>query len=216
MATQFDHLTTDICRNLRKLYRSASAADVQAGSEWYPLAHRQMVEWAGIYSIPIATAACVTAAISPQVRWPRNLEIAADVLADRSLSAGTMCYQTNLAKARAILADRATSIDGYFKSAPKVASFSRNLAGDDSYVTVDTHALQAGLNDPCATTTLNAPRYAVFSRCYQRAAASLGVAPSAFQAVCWIAWKSRYPTIQKRELRTQWSFIGELEFAERF
>ncbi len=216
MATQFDHRIGEMAKNLRRLYRSASPADLAIGQSWYPIAHRQVVEWASQYELPIATVACVTAALSPQVRWPRNLELAADILADVPLRPGTMCYLVNLAKARAILRDRATSIEGYFKSAPKVSAFSQNLAGNDDCVTVDTHACQAALNDPTTTVSLNAPRYRVFAQAYVRAALSIGVAPSTLQAVCWVAWKSRYPTIQKRELRTQGSFVSELEFEERF
>jgi hypothetical protein len=115
----------------------------------------------------------------------------------------------NLDKARRIRNGRLTDTREVFKSGPKVAAFSRNLAGDYSAVTVDTHATQAALNDVTVTVGLNAPKYAAFAEAYNRASLVLDVEPATFQAIVWHTWKRLYPRVEKLRRRTQWSAIGE-------
>lgn len=193
--------------NLCRLYKSATPADIAAGSAWYPSARRIIAEWSVSYGFTIPTTACVVAALSPQCDWARNLVIADDMLAGRPPSIGAL--RSNVDKAAAILRDCATSVDGYFKSAPKVNAFARNLAGCNETVTVDTHALQAALFDVKVTLGLKAAYYGVFSQAYQDAARACGLQPAEFQAIIWHTWKRRYPPERKRQHRRQWDAMGE-------
>ncbi len=194
---QYDGRLEEMKGNLRWVYALAEPADVIAGETWYPKAHALITEWADHYELPIACVASVVAALSPQCRWERNVVAAADVLAERPVSAhGPL--PANIRHAQAILRDRATSIMPYFKSAPKVASFQQNLQGNDEYVTVDTHAAQAALNDPTALVSLAWKPYTVFAQVYADVAHEHGIAPSAFQAIIWVTWKRLYPPTRKR------------------
>ena len=208
MACQFVARMPEIQRNLLRLYREKSKADNTLGRAWYPKAHNIVCEWADTYGYSIATVACVIAAISPQCSWDRNLIIADDVLAGRAVSIGG-ALNANLTKARRILADRSGQITPYFPYGPKVASFACNLAGDYQEATIDTHAMQAGLNDVQATYTLKWRPYAVFAQCYVNAAKVIGIDPATFQAIIWHIWKRKYPHGTKQKLRQQWYVMGE-------
>lgn len=207
MACAFDSRTAELERNLLTLYRDALPCDVSLGERWYPEAHRIVVEWSGAYGYSIATVASVIAALSPQQEWTRNLIQADDCLAGRYPSVRGIA--ANYDKAERIRVERADSPMGYFKSAPKVCSFARNLAGDMDYVTVDTHATQAALNDVQLTVTLKWNRYVLFALCYERAARKVHRSPAEFQAIIWHTWKRKYPVERKRQLRRQWDVIGE-------
>ena len=77
------------------------------------------------------------------------------------------------------------------------------------FVTVDTHAMQAALNDVKATYTLKWAPYAVFARCYVDAAKRLLRPPAEFQAIIWHTWKRMHPPASKRASRQQWAAMGE-------
>lgn len=203
----------DMRRNLRALYRRHATKDEQyRGAHWYPAARYIMREWAEHYGVSVETAAAVTAALSPQCEWSRNLIVADDLLAGRSLSVhGPM--NANIRKARALLADArdwptlADRMRASFPSGPKVNSFACNLAGADSVVTIDTHAAQAALNDLSIDTICGWAHYAVYARAYVDVARSFGVAPAAFQATIWLTWKRLHPRAAKRNARQQWHNI---------
>jgi hypothetical protein len=195
-------------RNLLAVYGRAIPADIEAGARWYPDARRIVREWSEHYGVSVETVACVTAAISPQCEWPRNLVIADDVLAERAVSIGGALH-ANIAKARRILADRATSTIAYFPHGPKVASFSLNLAGNDTAVTVDGHAIQVALDDVQSTVTLKWAPYLIFAECYERAAGKVHRPPAEFQAIVWHVWKRLHPRVSKIAARKQWEPIGE-------
>ena len=204
---QFDSRIDELTNNLVELYAERSELDTSLGTAWYPAAHRIVCEWADHYSFSIATVACVIAALSPQVEWSRNLIVADDLLAGRYPSIGGILGK-NIEKAKDVIARRASNLLTIFPQGPKVNSFAANLAGDFNLVTVDAHAMQAALADVQATYTLKWAPYAVFARCYQNAAAIVGIEPAVFQAIIWHIWKRRYPQGAKQKLRQQWYVTG--------
>lgn len=200
----------EMARNLRHLHNlRTTESDVSLGSTWYDNAHTIMREWADSYAYSIATCAAVTAAISPQCDWPRNLIIADDILACRPAPSIGGAILSNVDKAKRLRDARSSDTRTVFKSGPKVYSFSRNLAGDYSVVTVDTHAVQAALCDVEATVCLKQSPYDAFAESYTLAAAKLGYAPAVFQAVIWHTWKRLFPVKVKQQRRRQWHAIGE-------
>ena len=197
-----------IVANLATVYAQATDTDIIAGMRWYPVARKIVREWSEHYGYSTDTVACVIAAISPQVDWERNLITADDVLADRAISIGG-ALPTNVSKARRILSDHATSTLEYFPHGPKVASFALNLAGNDTAVTIDGHAIQAALDDVTSTVTLRWTPYMIFAGAYECAARKAGHSNSDFQAIVWVTWKRLHPKADKLRQRTQWSAIGE-------
>ena len=195
--------------NLTKLYTEQTTREDSAlGHAWYPAARAIVRDWAETYDLPVETVACVVAAISPQCAWERNLVIAADILSDSSISIGGALH-ANIAKARRILADRATFTLPYFPGGPKVANFALNLAGSETAITVDGHASQAAVADVQARFTLPWTPYLIFAECYETAAHNVGLTGATFQAIIWHTWKRLYPRESKQKLRQQWSVIGE-------
>lgn len=216
---QFNRRLPQMVVNLVSLHNRATEADIINGEVWYPNARRIVSEWSDTYNVSETTVACVIAALSPQIDWPRNLIMADDVLAQRPLSIQGL--RKNEEKARLIA--RVEPIDivtigipaevmrYYFPTGPKVGSFAENLAGRDDIVTVDTHAMQAALNDVEARYTLKWTPYQVFQSAYTRAAQRVNRSPAEFQAIIWHVWKRLNPPQHKRNVRRQWEVIGELE-----
>lgn len=198
-------------RNLRTLYRRhATRADIVNGAAWYPAARHIMADWSASYGVSVETCAAVTAALSPQCSWPRNLIAADDVLARRAISVGGP-LQVNIRKARQLLDDTreyptlADRMFAYFPYGPKVNSFACNLAGADSVVTIDTHAAQAALSDVQFNVIRGWKQYALFVQAYCDVARSFGLPPSTFQASVWLIWRRLHPAAAKRAVVTKWS-----------
>lgn len=209
MTNKYHARIPEMSRNLRHLWkRETTEADKSLGFAWYDDAHRIMREWSATYGQSIAVCAAVTAAISPQCDWTRNLVIADDILAMRPPSIGG-AINSNVCKAQVLRDARESDTRMVFKSGPKVHAFSRNLSGDFSCVTVDTHATQAALCDVEVTVGLKQASYDCFAEAYRLAAISLGIEPAVFQAVIWHTWKRMYPTTTKIRRRAQWSAMGE-------
>lgn len=196
--------------NLHTVYAQVEPIDIELGERWYPQANRIVAEWAETYGLTESTVACVIAAISPQCSWERNLIIADEVLTSYAMPISIKgALRKNIEHARNIVRLRHTSIYAVFKSAPKVASFAQNLQGNYRAVTVDTHCVQAAMNDVTATVSLHEKQYAAFADAYAEVARDVNYPPAIFQAIVWHIWKRRYPAIRKRNLRRQWDAIGE-------
>ena len=203
---RFEHAR--MVRNLIRMYADTSTEfDRVTGAQWYPLAHRTVLEWADTYGFSIATTACVIAAVSPQVPWERNLIIADDILANRAPSISAL--RSNVRKAEHVRDNRLSNLLATFPLGPKVNHFAVNLAGDYSKVTVDAHALQAALNDVLSVRTLRWSAYAVVASAYETAAHRLHLDPAILQAIIWVTWKRLHPAAAKRAVRRQWDAIGE-------
>lgn len=191
-------------RNLRKLYASTTDADKREGLAWYPTAQAGCEVWAQAFGVSSYTVACVIAAISPQCDWTTNLRIAFELLSGQVVVSGG-ALRANVYKARRILQTGAESVYPTFKNAPKVEAFSYNLAGQHSVlawqtVTVDTHAIQAAVNNPLWRRTVHPYAYRIFADVYASVARELNLRPCDFQAIIWCAWKRRHTTSDKQRM----------------
>lgn len=186
-------------RNLRKLYARASAEDIREGLAWYPAGVAGCHAWANTFGVDARTVACVIAAVSPQCDWTSNLRIAFELLSGQTVVTGG-ALRANVLKARAVLTDRATSLSGYFKGGPKVNAFAMNLQGNPWPITIDTHAVQALMNDPLFNRSFHPPAYAVFADCFRDVALEFDIRPCDFQAILWCAWKRRHSTSAKKSM----------------
>lgn len=211
MPSHFMSAMPTIRRNLLALYRSRTPDDESLGAVWYSNSHRLVCDWSEHYGYSIATTACVIAALSPQCEWSRNLIAADELLSGRnhlSISYGPL--PANVRKAIRIRDDRAGQTLPYFPCGPKVASFACNLAGDYSVATIDTHMVQAALNDVESTTSLKWGPYAVFAQCVSDVARKVQREPAIVQAILWHTWKRQYPRYLKNQRRRQWHVMGEV------
>jgi hypothetical protein len=184
--------------HILRVYRLATQDEIARGMQWYPLVHNIIVNWAETFGRSIANVACIVAALSPQLRWDRNLIIAADALRGRKSSIGGV-LPTNLRKAIAIRDDYATDMAGYFIHGCKVRCFAANLAGNFDTVTADTHATQIAAGDVRNTLRVDTwKRYEPVANAFVTAARRGKLKPAEIQAITWITWKRLYPHKQNQ------------------
>lgn len=193
---------TQYVRNILKVYRNATARDIESGIEWYARANSEARDIASRTGLPMKTIAGVMAALSPNNRWERN-----------KLDAFNMClayvngvdiddfkvstYNTMKEKAWSILMDGLTSDDEILArlNGQKIRSFYSNIIGLDE-VTVDGHALniargyRVGLTEDA--TNIGVKLYRELQAAYVRAAKRAGVKPHEMQAITWTVWKRQH------------------------
>jgi hypothetical protein len=191
-------------RNIRAVYAHATIAERTKGAAWYPTAEHGCKVWSAKYHVDARTVAAVIAALSPQCEWMQNLRAALNIVSGEfiPLTGPSRPLERNRRKAVAIYLEGALSPDDYFKDGWKVKAFARNLSGDTSVVTVDTHALQSALGDPTIRHQGigRAKPYAAVAAAYIAAAAAEGIEPSTIQAITWLTWKRMYSPGTKRTM----------------
>lgn len=193
-------MTELINANVRKLIGLAIELDEQQwqdGLNWYQIAHDFAVTLAVRYGTTTDRAAGIIAALSPQTSWESNkatAEMTCKALSEGRIPTGREHGQTqaNAGKAIAIwdgvdVMDVLDANGG--KSGHKVRSFYKCIANptDPEPVCIDRHAIKAWATDADTWVHITPNRYARLKRDYQTGAASLGVLPMQFQALCWIA-----------------------------
>ena len=182
---------------LHGLFRHSTDAERIEGMQWYPAAHHDVNSIARRVGRDTRIIAGVVAALSPNVWWERCLQDAETLAAGfndgraiEDISVTT--YHGNREKAWRILQGEEPQD---IVRGPKVSAFYRNLLGDWSVPTIDTHAINAWHGRRVVGSNLKLRnRVTTFRKVtadYTRAAATHGVTPAEFQAVLWITWKRR-------------------------
>lgn len=185
---------TQFTRNILKVYRSATPAQVKEGMEWYPTANAIALD---IANGDIWMGAGLISAYSPLTPWWRNVELATD--SARSGIARTDTLPTNYRPAQRILAgeDAREVIKGI-----KTNTFMHNIAdsGISDRVTVDVHAFSIAQGTPVPSSALKMgkPLYNEIAECYRRAAKIEDIMPTEMQAITWGVWRDRYPSKRKK------------------
>lgn len=154
--------------------------DLLRSEPWYASEGRRIRAMAAELGIDPARATDAAAILSPGGRWDdvvARLPAFLRAWRDGAPLPSMPTYGANVRRAALALAGLARP------TGPKVSRFARNLAGDPSCVTVDRWAARAaGLPEHGG-----ARWYATIELAYTEAARGAGLAPSAFQAVLWIA-----------------------------
>jgi hypothetical protein len=155
------------------------------GLNWYPQAH----DFADVIGNGnVMMGAGMLACLSANKAWDINRRLAVD--ACNGIFAGHV--GNALDKARAIYAgaDPRTVLP----MARKTGHFFMNIWNpfDPDYVTIDRHAIRAATLDwDNGSPTVTLKQYGDFVLAYQKAAANVGLVPSAFQAILWIWSRAR-------------------------
>lgn len=202
--------------NLRSFLLSATAQEITQGTSWYQTARVAALQIAHRYNVSVERAAHVIAALSPQVDWDKNVEMARRLVAqwaDGTLVApawpglngngkvnglqaiaaayasahdGYTAYSSNVCKALWILEGHLEALSG-----PKVTDFADNILHDhDDVVTVDSHYVMAWLGLALSGTYKFDDRYhAIVTEDTRALALEFGLSPRAVQAIVWIAKK---------------------------
>lgn len=196
---------------LYRLYELASESEKQSGRVWYDHARDEIAKLVVQHQTRTKIVAGVVAALSPNIRWAQNLKDA-----DRVLGVGlspykladyyeckVSTYNSNKRKAFEIAELDWNSV--YFEHGPrgepldilrgpKVTAFYRNLVGDSTALTLDSHAYNAFCGFRATGSDLPGLR-AQLTRdareAYTRAADVKGETVADFQAIIWLTWKTR-------------------------
>lgn len=186
-------------RNVRKVYGLASPEEIRSGLAWYDSAHSHACELSSLYSIPMRAASEIIAALSPNVRWERNVADAytlCEVLAAEgdleSIRINT--YSANRAKAGAIFRAAVAGLPyAGILSGPKVTRFARTIETpwESNGITVDGHAFSVASGKRFTTkdVVIGAVNYRTCERAYLTVGAELGIAGHQVQAITWTVWK---------------------------
>lgn len=179
-------------QNIIGKYHSASLEFLKGGNEWYERAHDVAKHIGGGN---VQRGAGIVAALSPQMSWERNINMAKELVQH-----GTASHtEDNLRKALKIYegADPREVLGGH-----KVRSFYENIVdpSNPNPVTIDRHAHDIAVGDPFKGSGGGASdtkpvdlglssmgRYKHFEHAYRHAAGELGVdLPHRVQAVTWV------------------------------
>ena len=200
--------TWDLERRILAAWKDATTGESIAGRDWYQLAHDECLRIAQESGQSVSTVAGVVAAISPGLRWSRNIFWARElVIAWPEGRAEELLVPTyskgNTAKAVRILAGE--SPESVLRG-PKVTAFYRLIrdrGANELDVCVDGHAyaLATGwggairsdpysdAHDPTKTVRISKPELRRVTQAYIRLARKLVVYPNVLQATTWLVRK---------------------------
>lgn len=185
-------------RNVTRVFRTATPAQIAAGLDWYADAHRVAGALATRYGVTLEVSAGVIAALSPLNSWGANVNLATRFLDAGGLTSGYL--GDGLRKAARILAGE--HVEDVLTS-PKVAAFYAGIVtnGATDIVCVDRHAMDIADNERRTDGTrpkITGKRYAAYAETYQRAARIISreigetISAAQIQAITWKTWRNRY------------------------
>lgn len=167
---------------------SATAEQTEQGKGWYSSAREEVADLATLGGLTKHEVAGIIAALSPQTRWEANLDGARRLVSAKRgrkrLPSGVTLYTTNAKKAWKIASG---TQPWAVLSGRKVVPFYYNLAGDETYVTVDTWIWKGtGL-----TGTLTDAKVRSIQRAYEVVARKMQVTPAQAQAIDWVVIRGK-------------------------
>lgn len=176
-------------RNILKVYRSATPAQIASGASWYPNAQNLAFV---IGRGDVWKGAGLLAVFSPLTPWWRNVELAETSAFTGVARTDTLGNSARLAQKILDGADPREVIRG-----AKTRTFCENIAlgGESRNVTIDVHAfsIAQGRPVPSSQITLGKGLYREIEQCYRNAAKREGVFETQMQAITWVVWRDRFP-----------------------
>jgi hypothetical protein len=188
--------------NLLSILSHATDSDIQAGLSWYPNTHAACKDLAYQFSLPLESVIGVVAAISPGLRWERNLEYASKLISLFQAGNHEAMFSYSVYGSRSInvASDILNGVPVEFAlSGPKVTSFYANLLNpfDPLPVTIDGHIKSACLGVRVGNhssgpirLTVNRFEYPHWAGVIRNLSHSTSFIPSALQAIIWLTWRN--------------------------
>jgi hypothetical protein len=179
----------ELASNILVVLGRAEPEHYREGVDWYRHAHTLARVLAGRNGVTVEQAAGVLAALSPQLCWPRNVDYAEQFLATGD---APVLGRSKRAAARILDGQEPSSV----LSGPKVRAFFANISDPDhsDAVTIDRHAHDVAMGQRFGEKRRplleRKGGYDLFAEAFRLAAATVGLTPSAVQAVTWLAWRA--------------------------
>jgi hypothetical protein len=204
--------TEEFTERILAVFTAATSAEISAGRQWYDRAKRSCRILADDHDLPLDVAIAVTSAVSPGLRWEKNLHVA-DVLIRQRDGAVVQVYPNNKSKALRILADHGAGaeFDPAILGNAKTRAFYHNImdpAGSER-VTIDRHAVRVVLigagadvadvgNDKAIAPYISTDgKYSAMEHIYTIAAGIVGMLPLRLQAITWTTFRTRHAAWSK-------------------
>lgn len=180
--------SANLSRAILALYDATSDDTRIAGELWYQVAREECETLAAEFNLSIVQACGIVAALSPNLRWDRNIRAARAIMTGHNSEA----YPANEYKARRIMSGE-SPLD--VLGGLKVRAFYSNIlnGGMDTVVTIDGHAFNAayGLAQPVKHANVTPRQNVTLQRAYRVAARMRGITGPAMQATVWVEWTAR-------------------------
>lgn len=147
----------------------------------------------------------ILAALSPMVKWTKNMELA--LLVIKGVQPEDLpCLKANARKAKAIM-DSDGKQDTILKilKGQKISAFFLNILYPKKaiHLTIDRHALSIAVGKSLNNSDMQitAGQYEFFSECYRWTAAKLHISPLLLQSATWLAWRRLKKAHGQREIK---------------
>jgi len=178
-------------QNILKVYHLANADEIQNGLLWYRNAHDEAKRLARENGLTLRQTAGVIAAVSPGLRWERNVECAERIIKGEPLDGLGIRWYDGVRKAKRIL--KGHNPDVVLKGNKVRAFFACILDPCNKLsVCVDGHAaaIHAGRRITLdEVPPMNDRLYGRIAGDYMIVAKWLGILPLQIQAICWLTWR---------------------------
>jgi hypothetical protein len=183
---------TQARENILSIWDQAQLFDKANGFNWYPSAYQTAERIALEGKVSTEQAAGIIAALSPQMEWNKNVELAETSIKRKRFGGH---YTSSVNKAKAIF--RGVRPESVLKSPDghdKTFHFYQCIVskGEMDSVCLDRHALAIALGRETTKEERHALRRKVYrdlAEIYRNLAGELGIKPSELQAVSWVTWK---------------------------
>ena len=176
-------------RNILRVYDQATRDEVRDGLVWYQNAHEDAI--AISFPRSVVVGAGMIAALSPGLRWERNVKAAERLINNQTLEGLGVRWYAGVDKAQAILlGEHPDKVLG----GNKVRAFYRCILNpnDGLSVCVDGHAYAIWCGRRITTADTPALTDRMYSRItgdYIAAARTIGMLPMQLQAITWCTWR---------------------------
>lgn len=178
--------------NILRTYHQASADEMQSGMTWYRSANEEADRLSVENNLTVAQTSAIIAAVSPGLRWERNVECAERIIKRESLKGLGVRWYDGVRKAKRVLKGH-NPLE--VLKGNKVRAFYACIANPSTTigsVCIDGHAYaiwcgkRITLDD---VPPLNDRLYNRIAGDYVEVARQLSIAPCQLQAVTWQTWR---------------------------
>lgn len=183
--------TRKIYNKLLKYCNLITCDDVQKGVNWYKDANSFAVKLSQKYGYSVEQVAQTISILSPQTDWEtnkNNAEKALQVHSNGIFVSMLKIYATKAQKERV-----QALLDGGYTIPPtaqKTYAFYRNIMLDDSYVTIDRHAIKAAFGiTQGGSVSISKNYYNMATEAYNKVANTMSLTGYELQAVLWVTYK---------------------------
>ena len=187
-------MTTATVDNILSVFDSATAAERHDGMTWYLAANSLAWE---LDPMRPYNGAGVIAALSPRLRWDKNVAYARMAYALKGYAIAEVANYIptlNNSRTKALRMVNGEHVSAVLGKGLKTRAFWHNILNpyDSNEVTVDKHAFNIAHGERSGyDISITDKAYREVADMYREAAMVAGIAPLQMQAITWVAWRNQ-------------------------